>query len=151
VIPRMGAIAKCISYQEKNFDGSGYPDDDCSGDKIPLGARLLKVIIDFDAYEIDANSSKALAKLKRQAHFYDPAVLAAFEIVLEKISAVEEQPIKIRDLTDGMILTEDVITSTDAMLVSKGQETTESVRRHLNNFLEKNMIPDTVMVWQDVN
>ena len=47
-IPRMQEIAEIIANQEKRFDGSGNPQDFSSGKEIPLGARILKVVSDFD-------------------------------------------------------------------------------------------------------
>ena len=47
-IPRMKEVSEIILYQEKHFDGSGIPRDSRQGEEIPLGARLLKVAIDFD-------------------------------------------------------------------------------------------------------
>ncbi|MDH3646816.1 MAG: response regulator [Gammaproteobacteria bacterium] len=148
-IPRMEEIADCIRYQEKNFDGSGFPDDEVCGEKIPLGARLLRIIIDFDAQESRDGNSKAIAFLKQNAQRYDPAMLNAFESILRNESALEARPVKLSAVTDGMVLAEDIYTTTDILLVPKGQETTASVRGHLRNFFEKNLIDDTVTVWQD--
>lgn len=148
-IPRMDEIAKCIEYQEKNFDGSGHPKGDLSGEDIPLGARLLKVIVDYDAFESEAGKSQALVQLKKHAPHYDPAIVSAFEKVLENESALACGQVKLTALTDEMILSEDVVTTSEVMLVAKGQQTTASVRRHLRNFFEKNLIGDSVAVWQD--
>lgn len=46
-IPRMGHIANTIRYQNKGFNGDGFPFDDVKGKDIPLGGRMLKVVIDF--------------------------------------------------------------------------------------------------------
>jgi hypothetical protein len=43
-IPRMEGIAKGILYQDKDFDGSGFPEDDVSGPSIPLIGRILHVL-----------------------------------------------------------------------------------------------------------
>jgi response regulator RpfG family c-di-GMP phosphodiesterase len=48
-IPRLEGVAEIIGYQEKRFDGEGMPLDDCRGKAIPLGSRILKVALDFDA------------------------------------------------------------------------------------------------------
>ena len=47
-IPRLKPVAKIIEYQEKLFNGRGVPKDEVAGDDIPLGARLLKLSLDFD-------------------------------------------------------------------------------------------------------
>jgi response regulator RpfG family c-di-GMP phosphodiesterase len=51
-IPRMQSIAEIIANQEKNFDGSGIPMDNRSGEDIPLGARILKAVLDFDTLRV---------------------------------------------------------------------------------------------------
>ena len=43
-IPRLGAVAEIVRYQDKSFDGSGRPKDSVAGSDIPLGARLLKIV-----------------------------------------------------------------------------------------------------------
>ena len=147
-IPRMEDIAQSIRYQEKNYDGSGYPRDDIKGADIPLGARLIKVILDFDAFESSGDSEQAaLGKLKAQAHFYDPTVLGAFENTFEQDSALVVKPVPISQLADDMLLADDVVTSSEVLLVAKGQETTQSVRRHLQNYQANEQIGDTVNVW----
>lgn len=148
-IPRMEGVAEAIRYQEKCFDGSGYPKDNVSGEQIPLGARLLKVVIDFDAVEATgAPAADALARIKQRTEVYDPDILAAFEKTMQRDMAMTIITVDIMQLTDSMILAEDVVTSGDTLLIAKGQETTLSARRHLQNFKHKGLIGDSVKVLQ---
>lgn len=147
-IPRMEDIAQSIRYQEKNFDGSGFPKDGPTGDTIPLGARLLKVVIDLDAAESSGlDPTAALEKLKQHASCYDPAILAALEISLGQELALRSTTMDIRKLTDSMVLAEDVVTSDNVLLIAKGQEMTLSARRHLLNYLSRGLISEAVTVW----
>ena len=147
-IPRMENVAQAIRYQEKNFDGTGYPQDSIKAEAIPLGARLMKVVLDFNAFESSgAAPDDAVGRLKQQANYYDPAVLTVFEQLLEQTASLTGTTVAIAQLADGMMLAEDVRTSTDLLLVAKGQETTLSVRGHLGNFRVKKLIGDTVEVW----
>ncbi len=146
-IPRMENVAEAIRYQEKNFDGSGYPKDGVKGDSIPLGARLLKVVLDFDAIESSgAQIEEALERLKSHAVRYDPKVLAAFEQSLQKDLTLQTATVSIMKLDDSMILAEDLKTADDILLIAKGQETTLSVRRHLQNYRDKGLIGNEVIV-----
>ncbi len=43
-IPRMETISRSILYQDKNFDGTGFPDDRTFGENIPVIARLLHLL-----------------------------------------------------------------------------------------------------------
>ncbi len=148
-IPRMDVVAQAIRYQEKNFDGSGYPTDELKGFNIPLGARLLKVVIDFNAFESASGSIEgALDRVKHQSSLYDPEVLASFEKTIRNEMALTIVTIGIIKLTDAMVLAGDVVTSDGTLLIAKGQETTLSVRRHLQNFRDKRLIGDTVEVLE---
>ena len=148
-IPRMTDVAAAIRYQEKNFDGTGYPADDVKGEAIPLGARLLKVVLDFDSIESSgASAADALARVKAESQNYDPNVLAAFEQAIQQDMALTVVTLAISKLTDSMVLAEDIVTSGDTLLIAKGQETTLSARRHLQKFKDKGLIGETVKVVQ---
>ncbi|MDD4952329.1 MAG: response regulator, partial [Desulfovibrionaceae bacterium] len=49
-IPRMAGVAKMIMYQNKNYDGTGNPREKIAGEDIPLGARILKLVLDYDMH-----------------------------------------------------------------------------------------------------
>ena len=85
-----------------------------------MGARMLHVIVDFDDCESLSGKAMALSQLKKNASHYDPAVLAAFEEVLERDRAMCAAVVKLTMLRDEMILAKDVVTSNGVLLVSKG-------------------------------
>lgn len=148
-IPRMDVIAESVRFQERNFDGSGYPTDGPSGEDIPVGARLMRVILDFDGFLTSGESSdEALGRLRQQQKNYDPSILTALEALLHNVSTQTPVSMPVGSLTDVMILAEDVHTSADVLLVAKGQEATQSVRRHLFNFRSQGLIGEEVLVYQ---
>lgn len=61
-IPRMKGVSELILYQNKNFDGTGYPANDVKMDDIPLGGRLLRVLIDMFTAEL--NGTQRLSALE---------------------------------------------------------------------------------------
>ena len=74
-IPRMNKIAHAILYQEKCFNGEGVPYDDVKGEDIPLGARMLKVVLDFLRFKGDGLTiNQASMQLSEQSQFYDPKI-----------------------------------------------------------------------------
>jgi response regulator RpfG family c-di-GMP phosphodiesterase len=149
-IPRLEDIAESIRYQEKNYDGSGYPGDSVSGDAIPVGARMMKIVLDFDTLQSSGKSAAdAIGRMQSQSSWYDPELLRSFVASLARKSTMSRAAVRIEDLTDSMILAEDLKTSTDVLLVAKGQEMSLSVRRHLQNFLARQLIPDKLQVWQE--
>lgn len=77
-IPRMEGIANAIYYQNKGFDGSGFPADQVAGKDIPLEARVLKLLSDLAALSsVDAPPPTAFEKLKEKGVLYDPKILDA--------------------------------------------------------------------------
>lgn len=85
-VPRLEKVAEIIAYQEKCFDGSGYPEDGVAGEEIPMEARILKLALDYDALIYSGQSIQAaLAEIYKRKGWYDPVVVA----VLRKIMAAE--------------------------------------------------------------
>lgn len=75
-IPRFENIAESIYYQFKNYDGTGYPNDNVLGESIPLFARILTVVNDIEEYNMNGNSKIDNLKLmKSNLSKYDPEIL----------------------------------------------------------------------------
>lgn len=77
-------VASIVRHHHENWDGSGYPDG-LSGDRIPIGARILAIVDCFDALTSDRPYRPRLTEndaLKivadRRATMYDPRVVDAF-------------------------------------------------------------------------
>jgi len=72
-IPRLEAVARIVLYQHKHYDGSGLPADAIRGEDIPIGARILKVLMDL--LELEAQKmpkAAALALMQQRQGWYDP-------------------------------------------------------------------------------
>ena len=146
-IPRMEDVAQYIRYQGKNFDGTGFPEDALSGEKIPLGARLLKVVIDFDAAESSGlSAADAAQRLQQSPRKYDPVIVAALEKTVAQASGLKAATVAINELTDSMIIAADILTFDNVLLIAKGQETSLSTRRHLQSYKANGQIGDAVNV-----
>jgi HD-GYP domain-containing protein (c-di-GMP phosphodiesterase class II) len=88
-------VATWIRYHHERWDGRGYPER-LSGERIPLGARILFVADAFEAMTSDQawrpklTVSEALAELVRCAGTqFDPAVVAA---LVEELGGSEGMP-----------------------------------------------------------
>lgn len=146
-IPRMEGVARAIQYQQKGFDGSGYPQDSVKGTDIPLGGRILKVVLDYDFFENSgAGMEGALQRLRSNAAKYDPEILAALAQCLKADDNLAVSTISIMKLDDSMSMAEDLYTSDGALLIAKGQQVTLSVRRHLQNYRQRGLIEGEVVV-----
>ncbi|MBU0514675.1 MAG: response regulator [Proteobacteria bacterium] len=135
-IPRMEGVSEIIAYQEKHFDGQGYPADERKEEGIPLGSRILKVLLDFDVLVQSGESkAKAMAELNGRRGWYDPAVLTALDMILGDEVRYEQEETTIYGLQPGMILHQDVVSlRTGRRLLGEGQELSESLISSLVNY-----------------
>ncbi|MHC4695151.1 MAG: HD domain-containing phosphohydrolase [Planctomycetota bacterium] len=146
-IPRLEAVAKIIAYQQKRFDGAGPPSDSTKEEMIPLGARILKVALDYDTLKWGGlKDLDVLLELRQRSGWYDPDVLAAIETVSGLEASRETLEIKVRELTPRMILAEDVTTTDGALVVSRGQDVTSSLCQRLRNFSRKRQLAEPIRV-----
>jgi diguanylate cyclase (GGDEF)-like protein/PAS domain S-box-containing protein len=88
--PALSRAAKLVRWSHERWDGHGYPDA-ISGEKIPLGARIIAVCDAYDAmtagrpYRKAMTASAALSELQRCAgEQFDPAVVKAFAAALSE-------------------------------------------------------------------
>lgn len=122
-IPRLEETADMVAYQEKNFDGSGIPPDGVQGEDIPLGARILRVAIDFDAaLNQESTFAKAFYILQKTMERYDPFVLQCLEACLGKEAHFDSASLKIKELRHGMVLDQAVMTHGGLFLLKEGRE-----------------------------
>jgi response regulator RpfG family c-di-GMP phosphodiesterase len=148
-IPRMEEVSLALKYQHKNFDGSGYPNDEISGKNIPAGARILKVVSDFDRFEEMFESADiASSKLQEARGIYDPQILELFGRALAEARARKPISISVSALEPGMTIAEDITTGDETLLMCKGQEVTPSVVNRLLNFWENDAIGEMVLVFE---
>ncbi|GAB7046596.1 HD domain-containing phosphohydrolase [Catenuloplanes indicus] len=134
-IPRLGAVAEAIRYSRKGFDGSGAPQDGTSGERIPFGARLLRLVEDHDALLAEGVSATvAVATLRSFAGRYDPVLLEALAAVAAPAGGV--RGVKMTELQVGMVLAAPVTSLSGVLLVSGGQEVSAGLLTRLRNFAE---------------
>lgn len=133
-IPRLAPVAEAIGYSAKGFDGSGTPEDDVAGDRIPLGARMIRLVQDHDVLTSGGMTPvMAQATLASRSGRYDPALLAA----LGAVAAAESGTIRgiaLADLRPGMVLAAPVTSRTQVRLVNVDQEVTVGLITRLGNF-----------------
>jgi response regulator RpfG family c-di-GMP phosphodiesterase len=134
-IPRMERVAEIVAYQEKHFEGGGVPKDDLKGELIPLGARILKAVVDFDILLANGMpKGEAITKLDRRKGVYDPAVVAALAEVIREQARYTLQKVHLHSLAPGMIMAEDLYGTRGAeniLLIAKGRELNETVIAYL--------------------
>jgi hypothetical protein len=140
-IPRLESVARIVLYQTKNFDGAGFPEDSVADKNIPLGARILKVLLDLRSYEAQGLSDKvAFALMQSAAGTYDGRVLDAaigLYVHVERTVQISAEPSfvgRISALKAGDVLVDGVRTRDDKLLVGPGCEVTPALLVRLKFF-----------------
>ena len=133
-IPRLEAVRAILQAQEQNFDGSGSVHGAVQGESIPLGARILKLVIDYDTLEA-AGSDPALAvgTLQARKGRYDPKLLEALARVKAKTVSQGVSEVAVAGVRPGMFLVQDVMSTTGLLLVARGHEVTPGLLYRLRN------------------
>jgi response regulator RpfG family c-di-GMP phosphodiesterase len=146
-IPRLETVAESIGLQNTRLDQ--YRSNGTRRE-LPLGARILKAVIDF---EERAAAGLAAPAVIREMHgrrgWYDPQVLEALGQAVEHLDqGTVLRKLTISELSSGMILNEPVKTEKGVLLMEKGQEITFSHLMRLINFsnFEKIREPIAVLV-----
>ncbi len=118
-IPRLEGVARIIALQTKNFDGTGEPaNENICGKDIPLGARLLHILIDLDKAQIEKGHGRlALERMATQPAKYDVDIIARMVGAQSRPVNQSEQLLPLHELRPGMILLDDIITETGQLLL----------------------------------
>ena len=107
--------ARLIRAHHERFDGQGYPDG-LQGAFIPLGARILSVVNDYDGLQIGTLTEKRLSPEEARTMLaqtsgkrYDPRILDAFfEMMGGPVKEVtSEKAVPAAELRAGMVLARD--------------------------------------------
>lgn len=138
-ISRLGHVSEIVYYQNKGYDGSGFPSGGAVGEKIPQGARIIKVLKDLGDLESDGLSARdAIVKLKTNLRVYDPKII---EVVSKLFgNQVEASPnetervsLSVNELLAGQIVLTDVETTSGMLLLKAGTALTQSMIMRLRS------------------
>lgn len=135
-IPRLDPVLDILRLQSKNWDGSGEPADRVAGEEIPLGARILKLALRCEELQADgATPSRIADTLRAQPDVYDPTLLKAYTCIVERGGDTDPvRGVTLHELRTGMVLTEDVRSTTGLLVVAAGQEVTVSLLERIHNY-----------------
>lgn len=152
-IPRFQGVAKNILYQAAHFDGGGFPNDGLAGERLPLGARLIKILNDrLDLENDGVVKSRALDAMRARSGHYDPVLLEqCFGCMNDfMVTAItKDRPVltlPIRDLAPDDIVVSDVQTREGLTLLRAGSSLTLMIIRRLLNFVELGNVNEPVLV-----
>lgn len=138
-IPRFESISRSILYQDKCFDGQGFPNDDVKGEDIPFGARMLKVVNDFlDLRDAEMSFSDAIKHMHGEQTKYDKRILEAFNALLFQQHDVLQ--VSLEEIDVGMVVAEPLMTASGRRLAPSGQVITASFRQLLSRCVANGLL-----------
>lgn len=147
-IPRLEGIAEAVNFQEKHFDGGGAPKERRSGVSIPISARILKVVLDFNILIRSGKSrSQAIDEMYKNSKRYDPNILAALDA--ELLSVKEGYTVKavsLKEITEGMVSADDIKDINGNVLITKEHEITDILKIRLLNYTRFGTIVEPIKI-----
>ena len=140
--------AKIIRCHHEQYDGKGYPDG-LKREEIPLGARILSVVNDFDALQNGSLWSQRMSAQEAREYMvqqrgkrYDPGVVDAFFAYDTQGGSVtvhdKTMALKSNGLRPGMVLARDLMTNEGILLLSKGYTLDDKLIQRILN-IEKSL------------
>ncbi|HEX9791195.1 MAG TPA: HD domain-containing phosphohydrolase [Kiloniellales bacterium] len=157
-IPRLQNVSRIIYFQDKGFDGSGFPSDYVAGKDIPLGARVMKVLIDLAKAAKDGTpNQQTFAALNKHSKIYDPEVLAIirdFFVGGQRDTGAplpyEILSIAIADLRPGDRLSAHVTTQDARLILSSGEELSGAQIENLQDLCKIKRMVEPVHVQRPI-
>lgn len=125
-IPRLGEVAEIVRFQEASL--ADFP-------KMPFGARLLKILLDIDSItHIGKSTAEAFSTLRMREGVYDQKLVTAVEALLHEAGPRKTEDVYLEELAIGMVLAENIVADSGAMLAVEGQEVSAATIARLRNF-----------------
>lgn len=148
-IPRMQTVAEIIAHQTRTINHEIVAVSPLANQEtVRIGAHILKVVFDFDKLLLDGHfPHSACHELADRTGVYDPLVLNALRDLIEnEADDYVTRLIFVVDLKPGMILSEPLFSTRDALLLPAGQEITISLILRLKSFAEAGFIKTRIVV-----
>ena len=147
-IPNLTNVATLVKHQYEKNNGQGFPDH-LSGEAIPIGSRILKLVNDYDRLLLGRkfperfSQKEAVAFLKKHSGSeYDSHLVKAYVALLDKLPTIEDinadYCLSVEQLEEGMTIAHDVRNQSGGVLLTKDTELTEALINKLKNY-EKEM------------
>ncbi len=123
-IPRLEGVSRLVACQFVGLEG-GPPDDE----NVPYGARVLAAAIEFDRLVAGGEQPQDALALLSANTAHDPQILTALARLLEIDYAVRS--VHVHELELGMILDENVCSTSGELLLARGSEIVPWMRDRL--------------------
>lgn len=150
-IPAFRHAARIVRYQGKNFDGTGLPSDSLAMERLPLGARILKVLTElFRLKDTGKTQEEAMQELRHHTGRFDPMLLEVaqdcFKVNVPANVAGSTQPLTVRELRPGQLLVSNILTDDGVLLIRDGQVISARLLHKLRNFAFTSGVKEPIYV-----
>ena len=142
---QLQTVAKFIRSQQERYDGNGFPDG-FEAEEIPLGARVLAPIIDYETLmagtlaERRFSAEDAAASIRRGAgsRYDGKAVDALLEVLKEPAEEDrDDRCISALELAPGMVLSRDLVSPQGTLLLAAGYVFDARVVRQVREYAQR--------------
>ncbi|HEY1802114.1 MAG TPA: response regulator [Terriglobales bacterium] len=146
-VPRLEAVAWMVGEQlSVQISPNPPPTVALSSDAAVTGAKMLKLAVAFDALRMRALSNdEAIVRLRSRPAEFEGTLLDAMMSLKSEGSKMVSRKISVTKLIPGMILQQELRTTTGLLIVAKGQEVTRPLVARLLNFSEAGMIEGEIL------
>lgn len=141
-LPSLRGAGEVLRHLHENYDGSGVPRG-LSGSAIPLAARLLRVLTDYEHYRVGAieltrlSDELALQRMRRwRGKRYDPDCVDALVEALQGQGPVPQATalLSSAQLRAGMVLAQDLLSAAGVLLLAQGHAFDEDLVRRIRAY-----------------
>jgi response regulator RpfG family c-di-GMP phosphodiesterase len=133
-IPRLEDVAQMVTAQFGALSFAGRADDVRQWDVRSAGQLLLRTAVEFDRLITSGVGGEAAVESLRTSTLMLPAsLLTALRSVAPASQPRMVREIRVKELSPGMVLEEDLVSLKGIRLVSAGQEVTHSLIVRLNS------------------
>lgn len=154
-IKRFEPLMEIIRHQDELYDGTGKPDH-LRGEQIPIGARIIKVVKDYDFFVAGANNPRrmhtksAQSYLRQQSEvYYDPKVVEAFITIVSAVTRIEEGMelcVSLSEVRPGMVIKRDIYLPNGNLMLTAGNAMSEPLLRKLKELEQEMNMPIPVYI-----
>ncbi|CAM3780212.1 Hydrogenase transcriptional regulatory protein hupR1 [Vibrio aerogenes CECT 7868] len=154
-IKRFEPLVDIIYHQDEHYDGSGRPDH-LREEEIPVGARIIKVVKDYDFYVASPynprrmTTKSAQGYLKEQGgHMYDPEVVNIYLAMIQQPGQLEdglELCIGLSEVRPGMIIKKDLYLPNGNLMLTAGNSISSALLSRLKSIERQTNMPIAVYI-----
>ncbi len=150
-------IARTIRHIRENVDGSGLPDG-LQGEEIPIGSRIIALADFFDTRFFVVQDQNTIEEiLGNMENFvgsiYDASLFAIFQEEIRRRYTDEDRPedkkVMLSELKPGMVISRDIYTVTNVLLVPKGVTLTEHLIEKIYSYQNVDPIRSGIFITLD--